>query len=76
MCLRSVRLFGLFCEVVRCWRLGEREGKGRYRSGLKVPSVSGMENGCQFGVEDAVALGCTDVCHFPFCTAHILIESD
>ena len=75
MCLRSVRLFGLFCEVVRMLVIGEVEGKGRYRSGLKVPSVSGMENCCQFGVEDVVALSYTDVCHFSFCTAHILIDS-
>ena len=60
---------------MRILEIGEQERKGKHLSGLKVPSVSGIENGCQFGVEDVVALGYTDVCHFSFCTAHILIDS-
>ena len=75
MCLRSVRLSGLFCLIVRILEIVKEGRKERYLSGLKVPSVSGMENGCQFGAEDVVALGFTDVCHFSFCTAHILIDS-
>ena len=75
MCLRSVRLFGLFCEVVSMFKIANKGRKGRYLSGLKVPSVSGMKNGCQCGVEDVVALGHTDVCHFSFCTAHVLVDS-
>lgn len=49
--------------------------KGTHLSGLKVPSVSGRENGRQRGVEDVVALGYTNVCHFSFRTAHVLIDS-
>ena len=75
MCLRSVRLSGLFCSVVRMLEIGKEERRGRHLSGLKVPSVSGMENGCQFEVEDVVAMGYTDVCHLSFCTAHVLIDS-
>ena len=75
MCLRSVRLFGLFCSVVSMLEVINEERKGRHLSGLKVPSVSVMENGCQRGVEDVVALGYTDVCYFSFCTAHVLIDS-
>ena len=52
MCLRSVRLSGLFCSFVRIVEIGKKQRKGRYLSGLKVPSVSGMENSCQFGVDD------------------------
>ena len=55
MCLRSVRLSGLFCSVVRILKIGKKERKGRHLSGRKVPSVSGVENGCQFGLED---VGC------------------
>ena len=75
MCLRSVRLSGLFCWVVRILEIVKEEREKRHLSGLKVPSVSGMENGCQCGIEDVVALGYTNVCHFPLRTAHILLDS-